>query len=378
MAKKAPKKPIAKKNFDLNAFKKSTGMDVTVKKKEVSWIPLSDSFHEALGLPGIPRGYFTSFRGFSNTGKSTAVYEGVAGCQKIGDLPVIIETEGNWSWDHAKQVGVQFEEVADPETGEIIDYVGDFILLTGNELLKRYGGVDYSNGTVKKDRIRKEPIIEDVARVMDELMDAQEDGNLPRNICFFWDSVGSLNGFKSVMSKANNNQWNAGSQETAFKAIVNNRIPKTQTEGEPYTNTFVVVQKIWMDNENKKIKHKGGESFFYSPRIIVHFGGILSHATKKLKATSGGAEYQFGIETKVSCEKNQVNGVEKKGKIASTPHGYWNPDKIEDYKKEKRDYILEQLNKDLDDHNIVKDFDIVSEDGEFSKDDLSGSSRKVK
>jgi hypothetical protein len=379
MAKKTtPKKPISKKSFNLGDFKKGSGFDVTVKKKELSWIPLSDAFHDALKLPGIPRGYFTSFRGYSNTGKSTAVYEGVAGAQKIGDLPVIMETEGNWNWEHARNVGVQFTEVVDEETGEIIDYEGDFILMTGNDLLKRYGGVDYSNGTVKKDPIRSEPIIEDVARMMEELLDAQEAGDLPRNLVFFWDSVGSLNGFKSVMSKSNNNQWNAGSQEACFKALVNNRIPKSQNMDEEYTNTFVVVQKIWMDNENKKIKHKGGESFFYSPRIIVHFGGILSHATKKLKATSGGKEFQFGIETKVTCEKNQVNGVEQKGSIASTPHGYWNPDKIDSYKREKRDYILEQLNKDLEDHNIVKDFDIVAEDGTFSADDLSGSSRKVK
>ena len=75
MAKKAPKKSTKKKAFDLSEFKNNNGMDVTVKKKEITWIPLSDSFHEALKIPGIPRGYFTSFRGFSNTGKSTAIYE---------------------------------------------------------------------------------------------------------------------------------------------------------------------------------------------------------------------------------------------------------------------------------------------------------------
>lgn len=375
MAKKAPKKTIEKKSFDLNSFKNKNGMDIKVKKKDITWIPLSDSFYEALKFPGIPRGYFTSFRGFSNTGKSTAMYEAVAGCQKIGDLAVIMETEGNWNWEHARNIGVQFEEIIDEETGEIVDYRGDFIFMSGDDLLQRYANFDYSNGKEGSKPLRGEPIIEDVARFMTELLDAQDAGDLPRDLCFLWDSVGSLNGFKSVMSKANNNQWNAGSQEAAFKALVNHRIPASQTEGKPYTNTFAVVQKIWLDNENKKVKHKGGESFFYSPRIIVHFGGIMSHATEKLSATitKDGVkmDYKFGITTRVECEKNQVNGIEEKGKISSTPHGYWNPDKIEEYKKEHKDYILAHLTKDYSDYNFsADDISIESEEGDFSSEDM--------
>ena len=132
------KDPIKKGQFDLSKFKKENGLGQTVKDKELTWIPLSDAFHEALKIPGVPRGFFTSFRGYSNTGKSTAIYETVAGCQKIGDLPVIIETEGNWNWEHAKNIGVQFEEVVDEETGEI-NYEGDFILVTSEDLLNKYG-----------------------------------------------------------------------------------------------------------------------------------------------------------------------------------------------------------------------------------------------
>lgn len=363
MAKKPPKK-LPNKKFDLNKFKKDKGFNNVVKEKELSWIPLSDAFHEALKIPGLARGYFTSFRGFSNTGKSTAIYEAVAGAQKIGDLPVIIETEGNWSWEHARDVGVQFEEVVDESTGEIIDYNGNFLFFNGDDLLNMYKFVDYSNGKEGTKALRSEPVIEDVARIMTELLDAQDNGELEENLCFLWDSVGSINGFKSVMSKSNNNQWNAGSMETAFKSLTNHRIPSSRREGKTYTNTFGVVQKIWLDNENKVVKHKGGEAFFYSPRVIVHFGGILSHSTTKLKATSGGETYQFGIETKVRCEKNQVNGIEEQGKLASTSHGYWNPKKIDEYKKIHKQYILGKLNTSLD------DFVIEREEQSFSDDDL--------
>lgn len=354
--KKAPiKKSVSKQNFDLNSFKENNGFDITVKDKDLTWIPLSDAFHEALKIPGLARGYFTSFRGYSNTGKSTAMYEAVAGCQQIGDLAVIIETEGNWSWEHAKNIGVKFEEVVDEQTGEVLDYTGDFIFMNGDDLLNKYKNFDYGTGKEGTKALRSEPIIEDVSRLMTDLLDLQAEGKLPRNLCFLWDSVGSINGFKSVMSKSNNNQWNAGSMEAAFKSLVNHRIPASRREGKEFTNTFAVVQKIWLDNENKVIKHKGGEAFFYSPRVIVHFGGILSHSTVKLKATSGGQTYQFGIETKVRCEKNQVNGIEEQGVLASTPHGYWNPDKIEDYKKEHKDYILAHLNSDYNDFIIEKE-----------------------
>jgi len=355
MAKKAPKKAVSKQNFDLNNFKENNGYDITVKEKELTWIPLSDSFHEALKIPGLARGYMTSFRGYSNTGKSTAIYEAVVGCQQIGDLAVIIDTETNWNWEHARNIGIKFDEIIDEETGEIIDYSGDFLFLSGDDLLNKYGKFDYSTGKEGAKILRHEPIIEDIAMIMTELLDLQAEDKLPRNLCFLWDSVGSINGFKSVMSKSSNNQWNAGSMESAFKALVNHRIPASRREGKEYTNTFGVVQKIWLDNENKVIKHKGGEAFFFAPRVIIHYGGILTHSTVKLKATSGGETYQFGVETKVRCEKNQVNGVEEHGKLASTPHGYWNPDKIEDYKKQHKDYILERLNSKYDDFIIEKE-----------------------
>ena len=71
MAKKPTKTSIQKKEFSLDAFKESEGLDNIIKDKELSWIPLSEAFHDALKIPGIPIGFFTSFRGYSNTGKST-------------------------------------------------------------------------------------------------------------------------------------------------------------------------------------------------------------------------------------------------------------------------------------------------------------------
>lgn len=346
------KKTIDKKGFDLDSFKESEDLNFIIKEKDLAWIPLSEAFHDAVKVPGIPIGYFTSFRGFSNTGKSTAIYEGVVGCQKLGILPVIYETENNWSWEHARNIGVQFEEIVDEETGEILNYKGDFIFMQGSDLLKKYQNYDHQYSKMMTKPLRYEPVVEDISTHMHSILDAQQEGKLPRNVCFFWDSVGSINCYKGAVSKTSNNQWTAGALGTCFKSLINFRIPASRREDSQYTATFAIVQQIWLDNENKVIKHKGGEAFFYSPRMIFHFGGILSHSTEPLKATLNNEDFQFGVTTKIRCQKNQVNGIEQKGLISSTPHGYWNPDKIDGYKKEHMDYIKQLLNTEYEDFEL--------------------------
>jgi len=346
MAKIPEKKkgPIKVNEFDLQGFQKSNGLDSTVKDKEIGWIPFSSAFHDALGIPGLPKGYVSLLRGFSNTGKSTGAYEAMASCQKIGVLPIFIDTENNFSWEHAKDLGIQFEPVVNEETGEIIDYKGFFMYIDNDALLKKYGKYDYDEAKDVKDR-RSEACVEDVSSLIDDLIDAQSAGKLPYELCFIWDSIGSLNCFKSIKSKSKNNMWNAGALENTFKAIINHKIPASRKEGKEYTNTFIAVQKIWLDSMQGKgvIKHKGGEAFFYAARFIIHFGGVTSHGTKSLTATSGGKTYSFGIETKIKCEKNQVNGIEFEGVIASAPTGFMNPLKKAEYTKENKDLLLSKL-----------------------------------
>jgi hypothetical protein len=363
MAKKPIKTTVAKSSYNLEDFKKSQGIQKTIKDKDLSWIPLSKAWHDAIKLPGIARGFVNSVRGYSNTGKSTAFYEAIAGAQRIGDLPVIFETEGNFNWKHAKMCGVEFHEDVDESTGEIT-HGGRFIFMGNKDLLERYQLYDHQHSKKVSKPMRFEPVLEDIALYMTELLDMQSEGLLKENLCFLWDSIGTLNGFKSAISKTTNNMWNAGSMKV-FQAIVNFRIPTSRREDSEFTNTFICVQKIWYDSMNMKIKHSCGEFMFFNSRLIVHLGGIISHGTAKLKATALGNEFQYGTECKINCEKNHVNGIEKKGKIASTPHGYWNPDELDDYKKEHRDFIHENLNVEYG-----ADISYSTEEGEKSGEDF--------
>lgn len=365
MGKKPEKKKIDKKPFDLDSFLETEGMNSEPKDKELTWVPLSKAWHDALKLPGFPRGYVSLVRGYSNTGKSTAFYEAIAGAQKIGDMPVVIETEGNWSTAHAKQIGVKFKEVVDKETGEIIEKPDGFILVRSKDLYDKYKNYDHKESKMTSKPTRGEPVIEDVALFMSEMIQKQEDGLIDRNMVFLWDSIGTLNCYKSACSSASNNLWNAGAMGI-FQALVNFKIPSSRSIDSEYTNTFISVQKIWLDSMNGTvIKHKGGEFMFFNSRIIVHIGGILTHGTKKLTAIALGQDFQYGTEAKIRCEKNHVTGIERNGSIASTPHGYVNPAELDDYKKDKRQFIHDALNVSYD-----TEVEFAEAEGGFEGDDV--------
>jgi hypothetical protein len=367
MATKTPPKKgatIKKQEFDLTSFKTNSGLQSNVKDKDLEWIPLGEAFSDITKC-GIAKGYVTLLRGYSNTGKSTGMYEGIASCQKLGILPVIIDTEGNFNWEYARNVGVEFNEVTN-DNGEIINYDGFFIFMNTDLIEQKYGKYKHDEGKYGTTS-RGEGCIEDISMFINELLDQQIEEKLPYELCFFWDSIGSIDCYKAIMSKSRNNMWNANALEVSFKSILNNRIPNSRKEGKKYTNTFVGVQKIWYDGMNNVVRHKGGEAFFYGARMIFHYGGIIAHGTSKLTATLEGRNYNFGTETKLGCIKNQVNGLTLEGKICSTPHGYWLPDKVDQYKKQNKDFLLKKLGFDSGEISIKKE-EISTVDDMFSED----------
>ena len=349
MAKKQIRKSgIPKKEFNLDAFLSEEGIEMEPNDKEMSWIPLSDAWEEALTIPGFPRGFVSLIRGFSNTGKSTAFYECIKGGIAIGDFPVVIETEGNWNWEHAKAIGVPCTESVDTETGEIIYKPTGFMLIRNQDLYKKYNKYNHSDSKMMSNPTRLEPVIEDVALFMNDMLKAQSEGRLPKSLLFLWDSIGTLNSYQSAVASGSNSMWNAKAMN-AFQSIVNFKIPASRDVESEYTNTFICVNKIWLDSMGMgqpKAKNKCGEFMYFNSRLIVHVGGQQAHGTTKLKATSGGKEFQYGTQAKIMIEKDHINGINAKGSIVSTPFGYVSPEKLNEWKKEHKDFIRESLNAD--------------------------------
>ena len=186
-----------KSKFDLNSFKEKKGLKQNVKFKDQEWIPLSKAFQDVTSVPGIPMGHIVLLRGHSDTGKTTALLEAAVAAQKRQILPVFIITEMKWSWDHAKMMGMEVNEVVDKETGEVVDYDGNFIY-------------------VDRETIHS---IEDVAVFILDLIDEQKRGNLPYDLLFLWDSIGSVPCEMSIKSNKNNNEWNAGAMSTQFGSM---------------------------------------------------------------------------------------------------------------------------------------------------------------
>jgi hypothetical protein len=346
MAKKSVSETVStvlgdKSKFNLASFKKSKFLDQSVKFKAQKWLPLSPAFNEVLSLPGIPMGHITLLRGHSDTGKTTALLEAAVAAQKAGVLPVFIVTEMKWNWDHVKQMGFKINEVFDPETGELVDYDGDFIYIDRSTL-----------GTV-----------EDVAAFIADLLHEQAQNRLPYDLLFLWDSVGSIPCKLSVESNKNNNEWNAGAMSQSFGNFINQKIVLSRKENFPYTNTLVAVNKIWVDKpsmpmEQPKMKNKGGNTMYFDASVIVTFGNITNAGTNKIKATKDGKDVEFAKRTKISVDKNHVTGVQTKGSVIMTVHGFIDDDKkaIDNYKKEHSAEWLKILGSD--------DFDVVIEDAE--------------
>ena len=329
-----------KGNFDLKAFKKSKNLITNTKFKKQEFIKVSDALQEALGIEGIPMGQITILRGHSDTGKTTALLETIKGCQRQNILPVIIITEMKWSWEHAIQMGLKVEEEIDEETGEIL-YGGDFIYVDRSSLNS----------------------IEDVAAFMNQLMSDQKSGKLPRDLCFLWDSVGSIPSQQSIDSNKNNNEWNAGAMSTQFGNNINQKIMLSRKDGYPYTNTFVIVNKVWVQKPMTygampTLKNSCGDKMFFDCVYQIQFGGVSTSGTSKITATRGGKTVEFAKRTKVQLNKNHIDGITTNGSIIATPHGFIKdtPNAINNYKKEHGDKWLDILG--------GTDFDVVDDNKE--------------
>ena len=308
-----------KLSFNLDQYKEKKLMNNNIKFKEQTWIPFSPALQETLSLPGIPIGHITIVRGRSNTGKTTTSIEAAIEAQKMGILPVIIITEMKHDWNHWKTMGFQMDDVVDEETGEVIDYKGFFLY---------------------KDRSTLNSI-EDISTFMLDTIDDQNKGKLPYDLLFIWDSVGSIPCNMSIEQGRNNPMWNAGAMSTQFGNFINQKIMTSRKEVSQFTNTFLVINKVGVQPPEvpmgrPRMTNKGGDTMYWDASIVLTFGNITNAGTSKIEATKDKKKVEFALRTKISCDKNHVNGITTKGTIISTVHGFIkdDPNSINKYKKE--------------------------------------------
>lgn len=374
------KQPIKKKEFkkpSIKELKEQMGLKPTktnkvmsVAEKPQDFIVMPEAFVEATKLPGIPMGVTTIVHGHSNTGKSLLKNCLIASAQKRGIIPVIIETENNFSFPFAIDCGMRatpiYDDVEvehiDGETGEvtyttenqIVDYDGDFFYYDSEMLAEKYGDFDHAQGK-RVSKKRTTPVIEDIAMCVNEYLDMQEEGKIQQPLLFIWDSVGSIPSFASLMSQRSNSMWDAKALQESFNIICNNRIPSSKKVSNPYTNTFVAINKIWLDSMSApmaapSIQLKGGNALLYASRLTILLGGSLKAATKRLTATSKGEKYTYGLVTKIKVVKNQLDSpynLTYEGTFCCVPDGMVSEKKLDEYKKNNISKILKQISSQL-------------------------------
>ena len=388
MPKQAIKKGVGIHKSGLAAWKEKQGLIPTQENlamsnndKPMSFIEMPKAFQEATRLIGFAEGFCSTVVGHSDTGKSLIISHLIVSAQRKGLIPVIYDTENNLSWKLLQDLGfkcepiygdVEVEEI-DYETGEIttrvenqvIGYDGDFIYYNSNILAQKYGDWDY-NANKQVSKKRKVAVLEDIARSMNELIDQQDE--IGQGFCFIWDSIGSISCYKSYASKSNNNMWDAGAISQSFSNIWNNLIPSSRKVSSKYTNTFVAVNKIWLDSTTSPVglptmKLKGGGAMVYAAHgIMCRVGSVLTAGTKKLTAISKGATYRYGTVSKIAVIKNHLPSpwsVTYEGEIICTPNGLFTKDELPEYQKTHISEILAELNKKLKDGVTTSENDVT-------------------
>lgn len=377
MAQPLKKTPI-KKKATIAELKEKMGLRVKVENREIKnasnadkpmdWLIMPQAFQDAVKLPGIPQGYVSTLMGWPNTGKSTLINHAIVAAQKQGLIPVIYDTENNFDFKYAIDMGMDAEpvyddvdtEVTDPETGDvtivtenkIVEYVGNFFYFNNAILRERYGDIDYSTGKKLANK-RTKAVIEDMVYSINEFLEMQANGDIEQGFVFLWDSVGTISGLKTYNSKVGNPMFDAGTISAAFQDIMDNAIPASRKVSSPYTNTMLIVNKVWSDNTSNPVgppslEMKGGKSVGYRSRLVILLGGQLKAGIKKLTATSKGLNYNWGVQTKVKVMKNQLPtpfNVTYEGEFICTDIGIIGTDKEsqDSYKKNRIPVILKKL-----------------------------------
>jgi len=304
---------IKKKEISLDSIKSK--FSTKTKYKPESFYNCGEAFMEACGLPGPVMGGINMMLGHSNGSKTTAMILAAANAQKRGDLPVFIITEKKWSWSHAVELGLQAEQMKDGT------WDGNFLF---ND------SFDY---------------IEQATEYINDLLDAQEKGELPYNLCICWDSIGSIPCQMTFEGKGGK-MHNAAALADKIGMGIHSRITKSKKEDYPYYNTMIVINQPWVELPDNPfgqptIKAKGGEALWLASSLIFLFGNQKSSGINHITATKNGRTVTFAIRTKISVLKNHVNGISyKDGKILAVPQGYISDSKeaLEKYKKEYSQY----------------------------------------
>jgi hypothetical protein len=339
------------KKMDFSAIQKKYSQEASFKPDR--YFDLGDAFVDACGIPGPAMGHLNMFLGHTDTGKTTALIKTAVDAQKKGILPVFVITEQKWTFFHAKLMGLVCEQKIDEKNGES-EWSGFFLF--NNHF-------DY---------------IEQITDYINTILDAQDKGEVDYDLCFLWDSVGSIP-CKMTYEGKGGKQHNAAVLADKIGMGLNQRITGSRRSDKKYTNTLVICNQPWVElpeSRNPKaqprIKAKGGESIWLNSTLVFLFGNQKNAGITKISIAKNSRKVKIATRTKVSVMKNHINGLGyEDGKILVTTHDFMKArseadekKSIEDYKKLAGEYISERLGVNITD---IEDAKVEMEDIEMEE-----------
>lgn len=272
------------KKFDLAEFKKQIKASDTPLKKDV-FVVLDDCLHATLGMPGLALGHITQVFGKSDTGKTSLLFHAAAQCQKQGIIPVVIVTEGKVDWDRAAAMGFNREEAI---VEEDLEY------------------------------------LEDVFTYIDLIISKVSNGELPKDVMIFWDSLANTLSRDEVEVKDDGTTVKKSTMMKAAKVVSENlrviskKINNTRKISSPKTVGLLVVNACYtkppeFPGGRPGLVPYGGDALWYKSSLVIRTNRI-----QKLIAAKGGQKLGFGIVTKISVDKNHITNVSHSGTFIIT------------------------------------------------------------
>src|SRR5690606_27760733 len=130
------------------------------------------------------------------------------------------------------------------------------------------------------------------------------------------------------------------------------QINLSRKENVEHTNTFVCITQVWTRKPDSpvglpKLACKGGDTIPFNASLMITFGNVTNSGTSKLKVKKNGKDLTYATRTKITIEKNHINGISTSGRIIATPHFFvMDSDKdtvAKKYFKDHEDFFTSQL-----------------------------------
>jgi len=293
------------KGFDLANYKASIEVN-NVQKKKDKYVVVDECLQAVIGIPGIPLGHITQIYGKSDTGKTSLLFHAAAKAQEQGVLPVFIMTEGKVDWGRAEKMGVNMEQCIKNEECMYLEEAFTFI----------------------------DKIVSDVSM-----------GELPHDVLLLWDSVGSLPSKDEVKDNEDGTTEKKASMMRAAKAIrenmriVQRKINATRNYSYPKYVGLMILNQAYISPPTftggmPKLVPYGGDAIWYAASAVWKMGG-----KGKLAATKNGMDFDFGLISRLSVEKNHISDLAMTGEFVITPDAFLPNEKgaIKKYKDSHRE-----------------------------------------